>query len=96
MNSENTARVVFLDGAQMTDKDRAHAHIACAFGFPEWYGNNLDALWDMLTTWPETDISFGNAHHVPVLLGEYGDALIDTFREAADENPRLQLHFEEC
>ena len=36
---------IILDGAKMTDKTAAHEHIAEMMGFPQWYGNNLDALW---------------------------------------------------
>lgn len=27
-----------------------HAALAATFGFPDWYGGNLDALWDCLVT----------------------------------------------
>ena len=39
---------ITLDGAKMTSRAAAHEHIAAEMAFPEWYGKNLDALWDML------------------------------------------------
>ena len=38
-----------LFATQMTDRDACHDHLAAAFGFPQWYGRNLDALYDLLT-----------------------------------------------
>lgn len=96
MNESTSERIVYLDGSRMTDREQAHAQIADAFGFPSWYGRNLDALWDMLSTCDDVTVYFGSADSVPQLLGEYGDALLDTFREAAEENPRLHLHIEEA
>ena len=33
-----------------------HKEIREKLNLPEWYGNNLDALWDMLTGFIETPI----------------------------------------
>lgn len=35
---------VDLDGRQMTSRQSAHAELARAFGFPEYYGGNWDAF----------------------------------------------------
>ena len=37
-----------LDGKQMVSKEETHAYLKETFGFPEHYGNNLDALHDCL------------------------------------------------
>ena len=33
----------------IADKETLHARIAAALDFPDWYGHNLDALYDLLT-----------------------------------------------
>ena len=33
-----------------------HKELKEKLNFPEWYGNNLDALWDMLTGFIETPV----------------------------------------
>ena len=38
-----------LDGAMMDTKEHAHQHLRTQMGFPAYYGNNLDALYDCLT-----------------------------------------------
>ncbi len=42
-------RDVRLDGREMPDRAALHAALKTALDFPDHYGNNLDALWDMIT-----------------------------------------------
>jgi RNAse (barnase) inhibitor barstar len=46
MLSQHDFRVVELDGAKMTSRARAHAELARAFDFPDYYGKNWDAFND--------------------------------------------------
>ena len=39
---------VNLDFIQCITKEDVHAYLKKQFGFPEYYGNNLDALFDVL------------------------------------------------
>ena len=80
---------IILDGAKMTDKTAAHEHIAETMVFPQWYGNNLDALWDMLSERDEADIELTDTAAVLNGLGTYGCRLLSCFFDAAAENPRI-------
>ena len=40
--------VVILDGTTAPTKEALHQHLAKELNFPDWYGGNLDALFDML------------------------------------------------
>ena len=40
-------KYVLLDGNKMTSKETVHAYLASMINFPNYYGNNLDALWDV-------------------------------------------------
>ena len=40
----------YVDGWTGETEADLHAALAAAFGFPDWYGGNLDALWDCLVT----------------------------------------------
>lgn len=82
---------IFLDGAKMTDKTSAHAHIAQAMAFPQWYGSNLDALWDMLSACGETAIELADAPALLNALQSYGCRLLKCFYDAAEENPRISF-----
>ena len=41
--------MIELDGKKLQTKDEAYAYLREKLNLPEWFGNNLDALYDMLT-----------------------------------------------
>lgn len=75
-----------LYAQQMTDRAACHDHLAEAFGFPQWYGRNLDALYDLLT---QIDIPTTiRLNHCQLLEG-YGKRLLKVLAQAAAHNPNL-------
>ena len=81
---------VILDCSKLTDKATAHSYLKSQFSFPDYYGNNLDALYDCLMEVSDCQIILQN----PAALyigGSYGEALLDTLRDAARNNPTLEL-----
>lgn len=68
-----------LDGELI--KQRGHDYLAEALDFPEYYGKNLDALYDCLTQ-IDCEIVLINA-------GAVDKDIIDTFKDAAGENDFL-------
>ena len=83
---------VFLDCNKMTSKSEAHKYIKKKLNLPDYYGNNLDGLWDILSTKSKM-ISIFLLHEEKLYenLGEYGKKLIDTFEEAAQSNGSIQF-----
>ena len=75
-------------GSRMTDRTAAHAELARALELPDYYGANLDALWDVITT-TDLDVTFLEVEPMLRALGAYGCKLLSTFYEAAEENPGL-------
>ena len=49
-------KTCILDCARMTERAAAHAYIARALNFPDYYGKNLDALYDCVTDLPDAEI----------------------------------------
>lgn len=83
-----------LYGSRMTSKETAQQHIADVFSFPDWYGRNLDALFDLLTTWPESVvIRLLEGDQMDNALGTYARGLRRVFADAAAQNPNLMLSF---
>ena len=89
-------RTVILNGAEIAEMEDVHAAFAAALDFPEWYGRNLDALYDMLTM-PQEPVTV--VFRYPALLE---DALGRRFRtlrrvlwDAAEENPGIFIEIEE-
>ncbi len=68
-----------LDG-ELIKKD-GHDYLAEVFNFPDYYGKNLDALYDCLTE-IDCEIVLINASAVD-------KDVIDTFKDAANENEFL-------
>lgn len=78
---------ISIDCAEIRDRDDFHKIFAAKLRLPEWYGENLDALFDCLTTIsaPTTLILI----HVQALinnLGGYGRAAINMMEQAEREN----------
>ena len=81
-----------LDGLQMQDRASAHEHLKTQLMLPDYYGRNLDALYDLLTERGQPlEITLSNESVLTDLLGDYGEALLQTLREAAEANPALTL-----
>ena len=77
-------KTVFLTGDNLT-----HDALAQAFGFPEYYGRNLDALHDCLCEiGEETAIVMTDMDEENPQARRFLDVLADSARE----NPRLSLY----
>ena len=70
-----------LDGNLI--KERGHDYLMEALDLPDYYGKNLDALYDCLTEM-ECEIELINA-------GEVDEDILNTFRDAAYENDLLKF-----
>ena len=64
-----------LDGKKMVSKEEAHKYLKETFGFPEYYGENLDALHDCLTEMTDVEVEFLNADDMLGAVGKYGEKL---------------------
>ncbi len=77
-------------------KTRAQLHDALikTFDFPDWYGRNLDALYDLLTSCVKTHFILENAEFIQLNLGRYGDLLLHVLQDAAKENSGFSFTLE--
>lgn len=84
--------VVELDCREMTDRVTVHQHLKEKLDLPDHYGNNLDALYDILTerSAPMTIRVLG-AKKLELQLGRYGTALLNTLWQAAEGMPNLEI-----
>lgn len=78
---------VHLDGRRMGTRLALHEQLKDVLQLPEYYGKNLDALWDCLFCELEMPLTvyvshFSDAQHA---LGEYAERLLQTFQDAARE-----------
>ena len=84
-----------LDGREMTTREALHAHLAQQLSLPEWYGKNLDALYDALTEMNGRVIVL---HHISCMLnslGEYARMTLNTMIDAVQANSSLEIRIRE-
>jgi len=83
---------VIVDGRYITDKAMLHAYLKEQCKFPDYYGNNLDALYDVLTERTEPlEIKLIYEEKLKEILCGYGEAFIETLQDAAAQNSRFSV-----
>ncbi len=81
-----------LNASNVTGRGDLHDLFAATLSLPEWYGRNLDALHDCLTSMSE-DVRVTVA--AEELIGTLGERYVRQFlrllRDCAEENPHIAL-----
>ena len=79
-------KTVFLDGERIRSKADVHTAFASALSFPKHYGNNLDALHDMLTEGKdEIGVIAVNTDMLSDNLGKWWNSLLRLLGDVANE-----------
>lgn len=81
---------VILDCENLLQKEQAHLYLAQMLDFPDYYGKNLDALFDCLTELGECTITL-KGEYILHQADCYGVKVLQVLEEAAQANPRLKL-----
>ena len=81
-----------LDGAALPDAAAVYRALGQGFGFPKYFGNNPDALWDALSeyTGEPVEVVWRNAHVSAAQLGQDFDRIAAVLK-AADAAGYLSL-----
>lgn len=80
-----------IDCTRITTKEDLHRLFRETLGFPEWYGNNLDALYDCLTE-ISGKIRLLDWEVAEIKLGAYGKKAKKVIAAAALHNTDLDLY----
>lgn len=83
---------IILDGREMQTKAELHRYLKEKLHLPSYYGNNLDALMDCLTSYftPRL-IEIAFAAEIIENLGTYGKKTLLVFQDAAEINETLEV-----
>lgn len=83
---------IVIDLAMLDTKDKIHDFFSAELGCPEWYGRNLDALYDELTsvTEPTELLCFCMEPDLPTCT----KGMLDVLCDAAERNRHLTLKIE--
>ena len=87
---------VLIDGAAIETREQLHDALARQLALPEYYGRNLDALFDCLTELREdAELRLVRRDELFAHLGVYADVLQNVLRDACEENPHLHFIVED-
>ena len=87
---------ITIDGRNVNTRDELHEVLGKELSFPEWYGRNLDALYDCLTdVCDDTTLQVTHVDALREHLGGYADVFLRVLSEASEENPRLTVQTED-
>ncbi len=81
---------IFINVQRLQEKDSAHEYLQKRLATQEYYGRNLDALYDVLT-------SFGRDTTIYLMqergeLSDYAQRILETLQDAAEANLKLTIH----
>ncbi|WJG07962.1 barstar family protein [Aliiglaciecola sp. LCG003] len=84
---------IIIDGKDFKNEQEFHKLIKIKMDFPDYYGENLDALWDCLTSEIEQPISITwvNFKDSLELLGDDAVNIASTFEDASSELPNFEF-----
>jgi len=75
---------VLLDGSMMVNREVLHDLLVEKLELPDYYGRNLDALYDALSECrKDLNIRIIHADMMLAYLGNYGNALLRTLSDAS-------------
>ncbi|MCL1881205.1 MAG: barstar family protein [Oscillospiraceae bacterium] len=78
-------RKYYIDFSKAKTIGEIHLALKEQLKLPDWYGENLDALWDMLTGHIEPgEMNLLGLHKLPNSLYDYSKKLLETFKRAEE------------
>lgn len=73
---------IVLDGSSLTERESAFLILETAFSFPDYWGKNLDALYDCLTDLNQP-IQLKLQNQTALYHSDFGQQLLQVLRDAA-------------
>ena len=84
--------VITIDCTPVQTPEQLHVLLAEALEFPEYYGANLDALYDCLTDdFRDRELVLTNWHSLEYRLKDYSGKLLYVFHCACNDNRHLTV-----
>ncbi len=73
---------ILINGKKILNHDQLHLYLKHQFNLPEYYGNNLDALWDVLSHNKNIEkITVLYTDSLKQVLGNYGETFINLLKD---------------
>ncbi len=85
-----------LDGKSIGSREALHQALAAGLQLPDWYGGNLDALYDCLSEpGTEAELIIRSGPALEATLGGYAAAFRQVLADCAVENPQFSAVWED-
>lgn len=85
-------KTIIIDGNEIISMSDIHSIFAEELDFPEWYGKNLDALYDCLgDVTEEVEIIFENTDELEENLGISFKKLMRLLEDVSSENDYISV-----
>ncbi|MCL1881206.1 MAG: barstar family protein [Oscillospiraceae bacterium] len=83
----NQLQRYYVDFAEAEYIGELHLIIKESLELPDWYGETLDALWDMLIGYLEPgEVYISGLESLPDDIYEYGQKVLDVFKQAEEQD----------
>jgi ribonuclease inhibitor len=83
---------IIIDGKKITNKEELYTNLKAQINSIEFFGNNLDALWDILSTIDsEIIIHIKDFDELKKNLGVYADSLMQVFLDLQEINNKVRI-----
>ena len=78
---------IVLNGNEFSNEEELHDYLKVKLQLPDYYGGNLNALWDCLTGWVDLPLTivWVNFEESEKRLGSCAQEILDLFREAEEK-----------
>lgn len=87
---------MIIDGSKFDSRESLHEYISDKLEFPDWYGNNLDALYDCLSDVnEETEIEMIHRDEFHSTFGKYARAFERVLRDVCSEKENIKFKVKE-
>lgn len=85
-------KIVELDGRKMDSIQNTHTYLKESMELPEYYGENLDAMYDVLSDISENTFVFVlNSQQMRKSLGDYSARMEQVWEDLAQSNKHLSF-----
>lgn len=87
-------REFIIDGQKMTSTDKLYHRLSEMIWFPNYFGQNIDALWDVLTEiYEPTEIHFKNVDIFLEEMDTYGMKVVRMFKMLDHQTENYTVYF---
>lgn len=92
MRGNKMKQSYLINGKRVVNKTQLHDYLIQVFMLPEYYGRNLDALWDCLSTDSAMKkITIIHTESLVNALGDYSKSLIQLFDDLSKKRS-IEIH----